>query len=832
MDPARYRALMAHFDTLCEAAPAERATQIEAIRADDPALADTLMEMLAADDAPVLDVAPALVTPAANSPILPERYLATGFLGEGGMGEVLRVRDLHLNRTLAMKIIRSDAVSITPRFVEEAQVIAQLQHPGVVPIHDLGRLEDGRTWFTMREVRGETWHAVLSAARTDPIWRRAQIRILWQVCQTVAFAHEQGVVHRDLKPSNIMIGAFGDVMVLDWGLARLLEGSPVQSSQRDTGVLPATGSGIIMGTPMYMAPEQALGQVRAIGPPTDVYALGAMLYMILSGRPPFDANSTPSTVLTQVPLPLDTRLPATLRALSEQAMQRDPADRPQTASAMAEVLSNWLTGAADRARALELVHQAEALRVQAAGLIGQEREMRASANALLAQVPLHAPAEEKIAGWANEDAAQGIADRRILLEAERLQLVHAALNLAPELPEARAVLANHHRAAAEQAEQNRDSTTAAVHLNALAAFDDGAHADWLAGRGDIEVRTEPSGLPVRIRRWRRIARRRMPGGVAEQGPSPLSAVRVEAGDYLVEITCDDRAVFIPVRLARCGVRTVTVAVPPAEVLQPDACYVPAGDFDAGGDANAPDAFTRAPVHVPGFIMRRDPVTHREFIAFLNALVDDGKGSEAERWAPREPASGSNLMVYRRDAKGHFQVGTDAEGVVWHLDEPVVQMTWHAAMAWCRWHQARTGFAWRLPHELEWEKAARGTDGRWYPWGDAFDPSWTRMLRSVDGKPGRCTVDSYPSDVSPYGVRGMGGNVRDLCLNIWSKAPAPRHLTVYPPDAGDDGLRSTRGGSFFSQAHFCRAATRFAMPPDQGFASVGFRPCFSWPLFEA
>lgn len=824
---------MGHFDTLCEASPTARAAQIEAIRAEDPALADTLMEMLAADATPMLDIAPALTfdTPTLDALTLPERYVAEGVLGEGGMGEVLRVRDVHLNRTVAMKIIRADAVSITPRFIEEAQVIAQLQHPGIVPIHDLGRLDDGRTWFTMREVRGQTWHAVLSAARTDPVWRREQIQVLWQVCQAVAFAHEQGVVHRDLKPSNIMIGDYGDVMVLDWGLARLLEGSMVQSSQRDMGALMATGSGIIMGTPMYMAPEQALGEVRAIGPPTDVYALGAILYAVLSGRPPFDANSTPSTVLTEVPLPLDARLPDTLRTLSEQAMQRDPADRPQTAGAMADVLSSWLTGAADRARALELVTQAETLGAQANALVGQERELRASAATLLAEVPLHAPAEEKVTGWANEDAAQGIANRRVLLEAERLQRVHAALNLAPELPEARAIIANHHRAAAERAEQDRDATTAAVHLTALTAFDDGAHADWLAGRGDIRVQTEPSGLPVRVRRWRQVARRRTPGGVAEQGPSPLLAARVEAGDYLVEITRDERPIFAPVRLPRCSARTLTIAVPPAEVLLPNACYVPAGDFDAGGDPDAPDAFARTPVHVPGFIMRRDPVTHREFIAFLDALVADGKHKDAQRWAPREPASGSNLMVYRRDADGRFHVGADAEGVVWHLDEPVVQITWHAAMAWCRWHQARTGFAWRLPHELEWEKAARGTDGRWYPWGDAFDPSWTRMLRSVDGKPARCVVDAYPSDVSPYGVRGMGGNVRDLCLNVWSKAAAPRHLTVYNPATDDAGLRSTRGGSFFSQAHFCRPATRFAMPPDQGFASVGFRPCFSWPLFE-
>ena len=223
------------------------------------------------------------------------RYENLGPIGMGGMGEVHRVRDRRLGRRLALKTLHSSALSrpsLVARFFEEAQTTAQLQHPGIVPIHDLGTLPDGRLWFTMKEVTGQTFgeviaevHAV-SGTRWQPAasgWTlRRLVDALHQVCEAVGYAHSRGVVHRDLKPDNIMVGSHGEVLVLDWGLAKVLgrpdraaeegELAPVQTDRsRDSAH--QTQVGEVAGTPAYMPPEQALGKVDQIDARSDVYAL-------------------------------------------------------------------------------------------------------------------------------------------------------------------------------------------------------------------------------------------------------------------------------------------------------------------------------------------------------------------------------------------------------------------------------------------------------------------------------------------------------------------------------------------------------------------------------
>jgi len=218
-------------------------------------------------------------TAPAGSPALPG-YEVLGELGRGGMGLVLRGRDLHLGRDLAVKLLHEEYQGqphLIRRFVNEARICGRLQHPGVVPIHALGALPDGRPYFTMKLVEGRTLADLLDE-RADPAKDRPRLLAGFeQGCQAVAYAHSKGVIHRDLKPENVMVGAFGEVQVMDWGLAKVLErnaeGPSVEGAAAGNG---ASDADRWLGTLAYMPPEQARGEVGRMDERCDVFSLGAM----------------------------------------------------------------------------------------------------------------------------------------------------------------------------------------------------------------------------------------------------------------------------------------------------------------------------------------------------------------------------------------------------------------------------------------------------------------------------------------------------------------------------------------------------------------------------
>ena len=222
-----------------------------------------------------------------------DRYRIGAVVGEGGMGTVYCARDRFLERDVALKVLRADvaAPEAADRLRREARILARLEHPGIVPVHDVGTLGDGRVYYVMKLVRGERLEQF---AREAPL--AEALRLFLRVCETVGFAHAAGVIHRDLKPSNIMVGSFGEVLVLDWGIARLVH--PDGTGRKSAGggeagdaarlapddppgdVEPGevdTSPGTILGTPGFMAPEQAQGWLQLVSPRTDVYALGAIL---------------------------------------------------------------------------------------------------------------------------------------------------------------------------------------------------------------------------------------------------------------------------------------------------------------------------------------------------------------------------------------------------------------------------------------------------------------------------------------------------------------------------------------------------------------------------
>ena len=238
------------------------------------------------------------------------RYQVEEKIARGGMGTVYRARDEELDRDVALKVLSlpPDSGDYAERMLKEARILAGLEHPGVVPVHDVGRLQDGRVYYTMKLVRGQRLDERVSA---DPSVAEL-LRIFARICEAVAFAHSHGVIHRDLKPANVMVGRFGEVLVMDWGVAKLRSDLDRRIAVGETGldsgvaVEDLTSPGTVLGTPGYMAPEQARGEVEAIDERSDVYSLGAILYFMLTGEVPrLGSVVPPRRSAPSVPRPLE-----------------------------------------------------------------------------------------------------------------------------------------------------------------------------------------------------------------------------------------------------------------------------------------------------------------------------------------------------------------------------------------------------------------------------------------------------------------------------------------------------------------------------------------------
>jgi serine/threonine protein kinase len=276
------------------------------------------------------DAAVARLREAVDVPDPGARYQVHELLGRGGMGAVYRATDTTLGRDIALKVltVAGDAPEIASRLAKEARVLARLEHPGIVAVHDAGILEDGRPFYVMRLVQGKRLDDFARDAR-----RGDKLRVFLSVCDAVQYAHAREVIHRDLKPDNIMVGEFGEVLVLDWGVAKLRGGTPVVSPHN---VSQGTADGMIVGTPGFMAPEQAAGGAANADERSDVYGLGAILSSILAGS--------------------ETSAP--LAAIAARATAAEPSDRYPRADALAADIRQWLDGepvSAYRERAFERV---------------------------------------------------------------------------------------------------------------------------------------------------------------------------------------------------------------------------------------------------------------------------------------------------------------------------------------------------------------------------------------------------------------------------------------------------------------------------------------------
>jgi serine/threonine-protein kinase len=379
-------------------------------------------------------------------------YAIEGELGRGGMGVVLRARDPKFHRPLAIKLLLSKYQGqdqLKQRFLEEAQIMGQLQHPGIPPVHDLGQLPDGRPFLVMKLIKGQTLEELLrqqpgttnepAAESSSTLASRAQglprwLAIFEHVCQTIAYAHARGIIHRDLKPGNVMVGAFGEVQVMDWGLAKLVlpatgnslvEESPPSSTVctlRASEPEAATQPGTALGTPAYMAPEQARGEVEHLDQRCDVFGLGAVLCEILTGKPAFAAG----TAIGSHRLAMKGDLSGALVRLGDCAADQELIDlvkrclalekenRPRDGGAVAQAVAAYQAAVQERLREAELAE------VAARAKAAEERKRRRVIMALAAAVLLLVVGASAAGVWHQLEQAR-LAQQQAKLDQDELR---------------------------------------------------------------------------------------------------------------------------------------------------------------------------------------------------------------------------------------------------------------------------------------------------------------------------------------------------------------------------------------------------------------------------
>jgi len=768
-----------------------------------------------------------------------ERYQLLEVLGEGGMGRVYLAADLDLKRQVAMKVIRRGAEKHSARFLEEAQILGQLEHPSIVPLHDLGLTRHRRPFVTLRYVRGHSLQDVIRGLRReDPevverysLARRMQIFL--QIVQAVAYAHARGVVHRDLKPGNVMLGEHGEVQLLDWGAARILDRAAVETGaagdrEHETGEAEETGrSGktMVLGTPAYMAPEQALG--REVDERTDVYALGVILYELLTLDRPFRRDTARELIVAAIheePVPPrtatpDRDIPVELERACLRALSKKPEDRQATVEELGAAVQTWLEATADREKRRQLAEEkagegrralAEHQRLKGE-LTRLQKELRGAERSFKSWQPVSEKTELIELRERLQDVRQQVVERA----AEVVSVLGAALAFDGDHPGAREALADYYWDRLRVAEEARDEDDVAFFANLVATYHDGKYERELRGDGSLTLDSDPAGAEVRLHELEERHLQLVAGEGRRLGVTPLAPVELPMGSYLAMLQREGcRDVAYPVHISRNREWSGAVTLYTEEEIGSDYVHVPAGPFLRGGDPETRGwSLPREQVEVPGFFIARHPVTVEEYLRFLNDLDDR---EEAERRAIRRTPGGG--VYLERTPEGLFRVPEeDEEGDRWDPRWPVFAVSWHDAVAYCDWKAEKDGRPYRLPTETEWEKAARGVDGRWYPWGNEFDASLCNLRESRQERNCPVPVGQFSTDVSIYGVRGMAGNMRNWTSTVES-------------DGEDDPRegRVVRGGAWYDNRVNARCADRDWNEPSLVIDYVGFRLALSAP----
>jgi formylglycine-generating enzyme required for sulfatase activity len=767
------------------------------------------------------------------------RYRVDGVLGRGGMGEVLAASDLLLERPVALKVVRGGADALAlQRCRNEARVTARLEHPGVPPVHDLGTDDDGAAWFVMRRIDGVAADAVFAAAVTGARAQARALDVLRRVADTLAFAHTRGIVHRDLKPANVMIGAFGEVYVVDWGLAKHAHGS----ERADAPALAAdatraadgdrTLAGTVLGTPSYIPPERAHGAVTAgADPREDVYAVGAMLYQLLVGHAPYAGAGGADAILAALragpPAPLARvapRAPAALAAICTRAMARAPAARYPDMRELAADVAAFLEARAVKAHRTGPV-------VELALWMRRNRALAAAITALAAV----GAAALVVVSLAFRDADEsrrrfrGLAGVAQLAAARRV-----AAELHPPWPEQHEALAAWTRTYAEPlraqhaaltAELDRIAARALPPLDPRAAprfadVDDGIlHASLSRHAADLAAFFASGGLADAVQERRRWAATIAARSIDANRAGWQRAIAAVAADAryrglalvpqvgLVPLGADPRSglqEFAELRSGTVPQRDAAGALQLADDTGIVLVLLPGGDTWLGAQSDDPGA----PGYWPGARADEAPVQRVAIAPFL-------LGKHELTQAQWQRLAGYNPSL---------AIGSDT------ARRPVGHIGWNDAERVLR-EEGMT-----LPTEAQWEHACRAGARTAFATGDsvaslaghanvadesarhAYGPSFRHEAGFDDGFAADAPVGTFAPNA--FGLCDLHGNHWEWCLDAYA---APRGAAPEPREGRGPIHRVMRGGSYAVAAdHFARCAYRGKAPADTALHDVGLR----------
>jgi formylglycine-generating enzyme required for sulfatase activity/tetratricopeptide (TPR) repeat protein len=777
-------------------------------------------------------------------------------LGRGGFGAVYRVRNRDLEREEALKVLgqhRQWDPTFVRRFQREARTAARLRHPHIVTIFEVGETE-GTHYISMEYLPGETLAQVIAREGALPPARLS--RLIAQVAEALDYAHAQGLIHRDVKPNNVMVGPGDNATLMDFGLVKAADHSELSQELYSSGA-GFTSAAAAMGTPEYMAPELAEPNAAAVDYRADIYSLGVVAYQALTGHLPFSAPTPVAVLRAQLdlaPPPLTqwvAGLPAPISAAVLRALAKNPAERYPSAGGFAAALAEAAQRAdAERTRTEKVAalytgaQDALAAKNWAAALAACGQVMALDANyrdvgALFDQANRGLVKQREWEAQQDERAAQydqGVARLAEGKWDEAIALLQPLANDDQVFRDADRKLAEATAAQQAEAAQRQEQIgrlyekallayrTAKDHLAEILAL----QPDWRdpagtldplldlpgsqvaveakveTGLGAAEASAKADGGPGSRLPWRILGPAMAGAGIllaiwgaaniARPVPAPQVIERIITQQAPTPQVIERVVTATPVSHAPVSATNNSLTVPLAPGVSLELVRVPAGEFIMGSDKAAdPQAYNdempQSRVTLPEYWIGKYEVTNAQYAAFISATGH----AAPPGWPGGQTPDGKDTY-------------------------PVANLSWNDAVAFGKWASTIAGRTIRLPTEAEWEKAARGTDGRIYPWGNTAPDTQSANFNSSIGA--TTPVGHYPPGASPFGALDMAGNVWEWTSSLYQP---------YPYQADDDreaatgpDMRVLRGGSLDSESQLVRCAFRFGRAHESRNVGYGFR----------